>query len=546
MKFIYTLLGLLWTVLLWAQQPLRSDWIRTVPGNQFEENNSLALSPSGDVYTAGFFQNTLGGLSTFRGSVEDGFITKYNNQGQLIWIKQLQGSSSDRVNGIHVTTDQEVYLVGEFRDTLYWGNDTLVSAGLLDVFVAKMDSSGTPLWAVRAGDRENDSAHDIDVLPNGNLVLTGYHEMQFDWGTGSATGFGGRDIILACISPQGTPIWAQSLSGPSFDEANSVATDDYGNIYIAGSFRDILRIGTAQVRAEGGVDAFVARYNSSGAIRWAKALGSLGGDQGRCVQVDSAQNIVVVGWVTGYLAYDFDVISGSQEEDAFIVKLDSMGTVDWAKLIAYTFDERLYGVDFDQHDNIYILGTLDSITVVGGDTLRNRHLNRPTDIFVAKYSPDGTYRWSQTLGHYYNDFCYDLLVPDSRTLFVVGSFQDTTIYVTDTLVSAFDYDIFLGKFTMDTSLSVRLLPLVAKRLPAQLSPNPSDQLMWLDCTLEADGALELELYDAKGQLLWQRAWGWQAAGEQRFPIERGTWPAGLYYLHVRSETAYQVLPLLWR
>ena len=546
MKTGYWILALLWSTSLWAQQPLRTDWIQTIPGNQFEENNSLALAPCGDLYTVGFFQNRFGPFTSYGSNFEDGFIIKYTNDGSMIWAKQLRGSSTDRVNGIHVTNDEEVYIVGEFRDTLFCGPDTLLSKGRLDIFVAKLDSSGNFLWGRSAGNNEDDSAHDIDVLPSGDLVLTGYHEKSMTWGAATTTAVFSRDVFLAAITPQGNPLWATTLSGPSADECNSVATDDYGNIYLSGSFRDFLFVNGNQVRAEGGVDAFLARYNSQGTLIWAKALGSLGADQGRYVQVDSDQNLVTVGWVSGYLAIGFDVYTGSQEEDAFAVKMDSNGTVEWAKIMAYTFDERMYGVDFDQHDNIYLMGTLDSISVIGGDTLRNRHLNRPTDIFIAKYSKDGTYRWAQTLGHYYNDFCYDLIVPNSRTVHIVGSYQDTTIFINDTLISAFDYDIFVGTFTMDTTLSVRRLVTTPALFPAQLLPNPSQAQTLLSYQLSATREVTLSLYNPTGQCVWQKALGRQPAGDHQWPIERRQLPTGLYYLHLEAEDLHRVLPLVWQ
>lgn len=546
MKISYTFFWLLCSTILLGQ-PLSSSWLRTLPGNQFEENNSLAQAPCGDLYTAGFFQDRLGGLSTYGTDNEDGFVTKYNEQGQLLWVLQLRGSNTDRVNGIHVTTDNEVYIVGEFRDTLYCGNDTLLSNGRLDLFVAKLDSSGVFQWALSAGDNEDDSAYDIDVLSDGNLVLTGYHEQWLHWGSNSSRGLAGRDVFVATISPQGNPGWVKTLVGPAADQANAVATDDYGHLYITGNFRDFLFVNGNQLQAIGGLDVFVAQYDLQGTLNWAKVMGSPGGDHGSAIAVDGAQNIVAAGWVSGSLeVFQGPAFGGSQEEDAFALKLDSNGTVLWGEVIAYTFDERLYGVDFDQNNNVYLMGTLDSVSVLYGDTLRNRHLNRPTDIFVAKYSADKTYRWSQSLGDYYNDFCYDLLVPNSRTLYIVGSFQDSTVYVTDSLVSDFGYDIFLGKFLMDTTISVRQTVDSPSLLPAQLVPNPSTHQMLLSYQLSTAQPVRLSLYTSTSQRVWRQSLGNQPAGNHQLPLKRKQLPAGLYYLYVEAGNTHRVLPLIWR
>lgn len=546
MKIGYTLFLLLCSTLLWAQ-PLSTAWLRTLPGNQFEESNSLAQAPCGDLYTVGFFQDRLGSFSTFGINNEDGFITKYSEQGQFRWALQMRGTNTDRINGIHVTTDNEVYIVGEFRDTLYCGNDTLYSNGRLDFFVAKLDSSGVFQWALSAGDSEDDSAYDIDVLSDGNLVLTGYHEQMLNWGSGSSRGLAGRDVFVATISPQGVPGWVQTLVGPAADQANALATDDYGHVYVVGNFRDFLFVNGNQLQSVGGLDVFVVQYNLQGTLNWARVMGSPGGDQGHAIEVDGAQNLVAVGWVSGSLeVFQGPAFGGDQEEDAFAIKLDSNGSVLWGEVIAYTFDERIYGVDFDQNNDVYLMGTIDSISVLYGDTLRNRHLSRPTDIFISKYSADKVYRWSQTLGDYYNDFCYDLIVPNSRTLYMVGSYQDTTVYVTDTLISDFDYDIFLGKFLMDTTVSVRQLANAPSLLPAQLMPNPSKQQMVLSYQLETTQTVRVALYTPAQQLVWTRQLGKQPSGEYQLPLERGQLPTGLYYLRLEVGDAQRVLPLIWR
>lgn len=546
MKISYTFFWLLCSTILFGQ-PLSSSWLRTLPGNQFEENNSLAQAPCGDLYTAGFFQDRLGSFSTYGINNEDGFVTKYSEQGQLLWVLQLRGSNTDRVNGIHVTTDNEVYIVGEFRDTLYCGNDTLLSNGRLDLFVAKLDSSGVFQWALSAGDNEDDSAYDIDVLSDGNLVLTGYHEQWLYWGSNSSRGLAGRDVFVATISPQGIPRWVTTLVGPAADQANAVATDDCGHLYITGNFRDFLFVNGNQLQAIGGLDVFVAQYDLQGTLNWAKVMGSQGGDHGSAIAVDGAQNLVAAGWVSGSLeVFQGPAFGGSQEEDAFAIKLDSNGAVLWGEVIAYNFDERLYGVDFDQNNNVYLMGTLDSISVLYGDTLHNRHLNRPTDIFVAKYSSDKTYRWSQTLGDYFNDFCYDLLVPNSRTLYMVGSFQDSTVYATDSLVSDFGYDIFLGKFLMDTTVSVRQAIDVPSLLPAQLVPNPSTHQMLLSYQLSTVQLVQLSLYTSTSQRIWHQTLGHQPIGTHQLPLKREQLPAGLYYLHLEAGNTSRILPLIWQ
>lgn len=527
-----------------AAQALQTSWISTIGGSQFEENNSLAQAPCGDIYTVGFFQENFGPLSTFGQNREDGFITKYNDQGTLQWVQQLRGTSTDRINGIAITDDNSIYIVGEFRDKLYYNNDSLISAGRLDIFVAKLDSTGQFQWAFNTGNQLEDSAHDIDILSNGNLVLTGYFQMELPWGPDTLRTNTSRDVFVGCVQPDGTPLWASVLSGPSVDESNSIATDSSNCLYIMGSFRDYLYPNGATVAAEGGVDAFLAKYDSTGQLLWTEIMGGPAGDQGRYVTVDAEQNVIAGGWISSYLSIPSSLtfITGDREEDIFAVKYDPTGNLIWAKVMGGTFDERIYAIETDENCDLYFMGTLDSLLVINGDSLRNRHLNRPTDIFILKYDSTGSYKWGQTLGHYYNDFCYDFIVPNSQALYIAGSYQDTSIFINDTLISDFGYDIFVAKFSMDTSLNIPLLPPTAPSLPASLFPNPSKEQSVLMVELEKASALQVVIYDALGNIVYQYHTPLLTSGEHQMTLSRQEWPAGTYFVLVQSADKARVVP----
>lgn len=524
-------------------QAMQTQWIATIGGNQFEENNSLAQAPCGDIYTVGFFQDSFGVLSTFGQDREDGFITKYNDQGVLQWVQQLRGTSTDRINGIAITEDNSIFIVGEFRNTLYYNNDSLVSQGRLDVFVAKLDSSGQFQWAFSAGSSQDDSAHDIDILSNGNLVLTGYFQMELPWGPDTLRTNTSRDVFVSCFAPDGTALWASFLNGPGVDESNSIATDSSNCLYIMGSFRDFLYPNGNVVQSEGGVDAFLAKYDSTGQLLWTEIMGGPAGDQGRYVTVDVEQNVIAGGWISSYLSIPSNLtfIVGDQEEDIFAVKYRPNGDLIWAKVIGGTFDERIYAIDTDQNGDIYFMGTLDSLLIINRDSLRNRHLSRPTDIFVLKYDSTGNYKWGQTLGHYYNDFCYDFIVPNNRELYIAGSYQDTSIFVNDTLISDFGYDIFVAKFSMDTSLNIPLLLPSAPHLKAHLFPNPSSNQSILTVELERDSNLDIIICNALGQIVHQQTTPFLGRGTQQIKLTKQDWPTGNYFVTVQSSNQASIL-----
>lgn len=522
-------------------QTLQTEWITSIPGSQLEQHNSMAQAPFGDLYTVGFFQEYFGQLTSV--DSEDGFITKYNEQGQLLWIKQLAGTNTDRINGIVVANDNEIYIVGEFRDTIFYNNDSLISQNQVDLFVAKLDSSGQIIWAISAGGAGYASASDIAVMPNGNLAITGYFDDDLNWGYSSFTTTGLRDIFIAVISPQGALQWIKKLGGPAIDDGRSVAVDNNNRIYVTGLFRDALFVNGDTLIGQGSYDAYLAQYSSTGQLSWVKTMGGTNSDEGTYVNVDLAQNPVVVGWYDRSMQADSLFISGSKEEDGFALKYTPNGDLVWGLTLAGTFDERAYGVDFDENNDLYIMGTLDSILIINGDTLTNRHLNRPTDIFIAKYDSDGQYKWAQTLGHYYNDYCYDFIVKDATTLYLAGLFQDTSIFVNDTLISQYGFDVFLGKFSMDTTVSVFTIPNFISNV--QVFPNPSQGQSTLEYSLHKTSTVNISLTNLLGRTIYSQTINQQPAGNHQHVLTRIHQATGLHFITIRTPYYKKSIPILF-
>lgn len=552
MKIVISLIGIICCCAqqgLWAQA-MQTAWVATIPGDRYEQSTAVDQSNSGDLYTVGFFQGSLGSLQAIGG--EDAFIAKYNDQGQRIWVKNWGSTGTERLNSVKVTGDTCIYVLGEFSGTFYYYKnnqlDSLESKGRLDVLLMKLDSSGQVQWAAGIGGAGNDSGVELGLLPNGNLVLTGYYEQQMRWEVTTITVEGGRDAFLAQVDSLGNLSWLKSLGGPGVDEARSLDVDLAGNIYTTGIFRDLINADTYQATGDLGYDIYMVKYNSQGQAQWLETFGGPTSDQVMTLRVDPQQQIYVAGWYDRSMEIAGTTLQGVQEEDGFVIKFSAAGQLLWKQRLAGDFDERIYELDFDAQANIYVLGTLDSILVLGGDSLTNRHLNRPTDIFLAKYSPSGTYRWAQALGHYYNDFCYDFYLKDATTAYITGSFQDTTIYTGDTLISQADFDVFLAKFELDTTVSIIKIANNHEQTTWATSvavyPNPWVFSSVLSYQLAKAGTIRLQhlTVDGRQQLLQEV---WQDSGSHQIDIDASTWSSGLHWLLLTTdEQAPIAVPIL--
>ncbi len=206
--------------------------------------NALAVSGA-SVYAVGSFLGstaTLGTVTLSNSSSNfDGFVTKLTDAGtsaDFVWAQRAGGIDTDDVQGLAVR-GSALYISGNFLGTASFGSLTLSSAGLYDLFVAKLTdagSTGSFVWAKRAGGPENDYAPALAV--NGSsLCVAGAFKGSADFGSTTLTSAGDYDVFATKIVDAGSSgsfAWAQRAGGAGVDAAATVALDRT-TVYVAGS-----------------------------------------------------------------------------------------------------------------------------------------------------------------------------------------------------------------------------------------------------------------------------------------------------------------------
>lgn len=110
-------------------------------GTSYDEGNGIAVDASGNVYVTGSYNGTATFGTTTKTSAggEDIFVAKYNSSGVLQWVQSAGGTSEDWGNGIAVDGSGNVYVTGRYGSPATFGNNSLTSVGVTDIFVARID-----------------------------------------------------------------------------------------------------------------------------------------------------------------------------------------------------------------------------------------------------------------------------------------------------------------------------------------------------------------------------------------------------------------------
>ena len=392
----------------------------------------------------------------------DVFIAKYTSAGEVSWVAQIGGGGADTGNGIATDSSGNMFVTGlyggaGFGLTLYNTGGTIggtlaASSGTSDVFIARYTSAGAVSWGARIAGTSPDVGTAVATDPSGNVFVTGYYAAAltlFDSSGVSNASLpitGGTDGFIAKYSSAGAVLWVARIAGTGTanERGNGIATDSSGSVFITGIYTAALTlfnssgVSNAALPFTGGLDCFVAKYSSAGAVLWAAQITgeTTSGDYGYAIATDPSGNVLVTGQYGGSLTLfnssgvsnaSLGFIGGS---DVFVAKYSSVGAVLWAAQIASTGSDAGAAITTDSSGNVLVTGFHDATL-----SLYNQGLSGSVgatvsftggsyDAFVAKYSPDGAVLWGVQIAGTSTSFDQGLGVAadSSGNVFVTGQY----------------------------------------------------------------------------------------------------------------------------
>jgi hypothetical protein len=145
-----------------------------------------------------------------------------------------------------------------------------------------------------------------------------------------------------------------------------------GNCYVAGGFDDTIRIASTNLTASANEHGFLAKFNSAGALQWARQVKGPSLDGGR-VGVDAAGNCHLVGSVfSGVLDFGGLSITNHGASGLYLAKYNTHGQLQWVQQ-AEGSGSLIYnegGCAIDQAGNCYIPGIFTGTATFGGTRSR--------------------------------------------------------------------------------------------------------------------------------------------------------------------------------
>ena len=284
-------------------------WSQRFGGPSWDETWGMDVDSNGDVLLAGRYWASMpvNGTPLTSAGDADAFIVKMSGtNGALLWGRSWGGTGHDRSLGVAVDGARNVWVTGGFQGTAHFGGAPSTSQGDTDFFLVKLDKDGNHLWNRTYGGVGVQLGADADADSAGNVWVTGGFTGTFSLGGPTLTSAGDWDIFLAKFNATGAPQWSKSSGGPGSDIGEAVAVNATGSaVVITGgavgpldfvedpNAPNDLRVGN------GGMDVFVAKFDTDGGHRWSQIYGD-GADQlGFDIDFDTSDNVVLIGDLEG-------------------------------------------------------------------------------------------------------------------------------------------------------------------------------------------------------------------------------------------------------
>ncbi|NSW45043.1 MAG: gliding motility-associated C-terminal domain-containing protein [Bacteroidales bacterium] len=330
----------------------------------------------------------------------------------LLWVNQISGNGNSKPTAVIEDASGNLYVIGNYTQTISQGTYTFTSAGGQDIYVGKYNSQGQVQWLISIGGSSAENAYGIALSPDGNSVYIGgqFQSNNCNFGGTTLATSGLNDVFLAKYNASnGTLVWAiKSAYGTNQQIIGHLNVDNQGNVIQIGKYiADVTFYGgtTTLTSLYSGIQQnYISKFDQDGNLLWAKTF--KGNNNNSLLRTATSDNnsYYFSGQFTDSLYLDaFALNSTSSTRDMVLFRTDLNGNVQWVRKVTGSGDEFLYRHYTDFSSYQYVAGYYASPTLTIDSTSSDVSLKicpnqGSNDILVACYAFDGTLQWVRNYG----------------------------------------------------------------------------------------------------------------------------------------------------
>ena len=285
-------------------------WNRTYGEDGFDCAYSVIETSEGDYVIAGSIWS-FGFTDPFTSGSNNFWLVKTDSDGNVLWKQTYGRDNSDIPYCVIETTDGGYALAGYTGNG--YGND--------DFWLIKTDKNGTMMWNQTYGGLENDVAHSLIQTSDEGFALVGYTHSVSD----------SRKVLLVKTDNYGKMQWNQTYGTTIFDtEAFAMAHD------LVETADGGFAIAAEKSVYMGGHDFWLIKTDQEGIVEWNQTYGKVD------FEFDRPESLIVTS--DGGFVIAGETTAGSETGDAWLIKTDDQGNIQWNKTYGGELRDAIYSV----------------------------------------------------------------------------------------------------------------------------------------------------------------------------------------------------------
>ncbi|TDO71486.1 gliding motility-associated-like protein [Flavobacterium chryseum] len=262
----------------------RKLWSSYYGGEEYDKINAVRTDNQNNVIIVGKTNSktnisTVGSYSSTFGGYDDGFLVKFNPTGTRLWATYYGEKDNDEAFDVDIDKNNNIFMVGRFSIN---HSENVHDTPIGDGFIAKFNPNGNILWNKLYGGKGTDEFKTVKVGENfivvgglsysaDNISTPGVFQENLNYVYNLS-----NDGIIFKLNLNGDRIWSTYYGGESWEKINAIEIDDENNIYVGGETRSSMGIATPNSFDDYNLNTetgFFAKLDQSGQRLWGSYLG---------------------------------------------------------------------------------------------------------------------------------------------------------------------------------------------------------------------------------------------------------------------------------
>lgn len=383
--------------------------VTTFGGNNNDSAQEIVSTNDGGYAVLGYTQSMDGDITDKQNESFDFWVLKFNVENEVQWNKTYGGTADDKGQDIIQTLDGGFAILGSSSSN---DGDVSGNQGQNDYWLAKLDTEGNISWQKSFGYQGADYGISVIQTSDSGYLVTGVLDVTSSNGEGNTSRTSNRhaggDYWALKLDASGIIEWSKYYGGLLTDTPESIVeTEDNGFIIVGGSDS----MDTNISNNIGSYDFWVVKISATGVIVWEKSYGGGEIDEAWSITKSGDGNYIIVGDTR---SNDVNVSNNIGAADLWIIKISPLGELLWEKTIGGTSFDVGRDITTTQDGGFLIAGSSRSNDV---NVSENKGQN---DAWAVKIDSNGTIEWETTVGGTNIDFAYGIAELNNKKIVVIG------------------------------------------------------------------------------------------------------------------------------